>query len=43
MSASEDQGIEPRPTTPEEFGRFVAAEAVKYRDLIRQLAIRADQ
>lgn len=39
----QQQGIEARPTTPEAFGQFLAAEAAKYRALIRQLSITADQ
>jgi len=37
------QGIEPRPTTPDGFRDFLAAEAEKYRGLIRQLSITAAQ
>ncbi|HEY8609993.1 MAG TPA: tripartite tricarboxylate transporter substrate binding protein [Roseomonas sp.] len=37
------QGIEPRPTSPEAFGTFLTGEAAKYRDLVQQLSITANQ
>jgi len=36
-------GAEPMATTPDELGRFIAAEVVKWREIIGKAGIRIDQ
>ena len=37
-----DAGAEPRPTSPEEFGRILRSEIVKWTDVVRTANIKAD-
>ena len=36
-------GAEPMATTPDELGRFISAEVVKWREIITRAGIRLDQ
>lgn len=38
-----DQGMEPRGTTPDEFGQFIKADLVRWRQLITELGIKANE
>lgn len=38
-----DQGMEPRGTTPDEFAQFIKADLVRWRQLITELGIKANE
>jgi tripartite-type tricarboxylate transporter receptor subunit TctC len=38
-----DQGMEPRGTTPEEFTAFIKADLARWRQLITELGIKANE